>query len=73
VTPHAWGVAVTHDLGDAQLLTTATEGHGSVVSFEPCVLGPVQTYFNELALPPADACATDPGARRAASAARWPR
>jgi pimeloyl-ACP methyl ester carboxylesterase len=71
VTPHKWGAAVARDLGNAQLLTTANEGHGAVVSFEPCVIGPVQTYFNDLALPPADACATGPGARRASSAAPW--
>jgi pimeloyl-ACP methyl ester carboxylesterase len=73
VTPHAWAEAVTHDLGNARLLTTATEGHGVVVSFEPCVLGPVQAYFYDLTLPPADACATDPAARRAAPAAPWQR
>jgi pimeloyl-ACP methyl ester carboxylesterase len=73
VTPYAWGKAVARDLGNARLLTTATEGHGSVVAFEPCVLGPVQAYFNELALPPADACATARAARRASPAAPWQR
>jgi pimeloyl-ACP methyl ester carboxylesterase len=71
VTPIAWGKAVTRDLGNARLLTAATEGHGVVVDFEPCVLGPVQAYFNDLELPPADACATARAARRASPAAPW--
>jgi pimeloyl-ACP methyl ester carboxylesterase len=71
VTPHKWGADVARDLGNARLLTTGNEGHGAVVAFEPCVIAPVQAYFYDLALPPADACATGPGARRASSAAPW--
>lgn len=76
-TPYAWGRRVVRDLGNARLLRFRGDGHGAVTQFNPCVLGALIPYVDELELPPpgasCDQAATARTARRASPAAPWPR
>jgi pimeloyl-ACP methyl ester carboxylesterase len=73
--PYAWSRRVVRDLGNARLLTYHGDGHGAVVEFNPCVLGALVPYLNELELPPEGASCdqevTARAARRASAAAPW--
>jgi pimeloyl-ACP methyl ester carboxylesterase len=75
-TPYAWGKRVVRDLGNARLLTYKGDGHGVVTELNPCILGALVNYLDDLALPPRGAsCKQDvpfaTSARRAARADVW--
>jgi hypothetical protein len=75
-TPYVWGMRVARDLGNARLLTFRGDGHTAITQFNPCVLGAVIPYLDELALPPKGASCdqvTARAARRASPAAPWRR
>jgi pimeloyl-ACP methyl ester carboxylesterase len=75
-TPYAWGKRVVRDLGNARLLTYKGDGHGVIPDFNPCVLGALVSYLDDLALPPKGAsCKQDipfaTAARKASRADAW--
>jgi hypothetical protein len=76
-TPYAWGKRVARDLGNARLLTFRGDGHTAITELNPCILGAVIPYLDELALPPkgasCDQVVTARAARRASPAAPWRR
>ena len=43
---------MVRDLGNARLLTYKGDGHGVIPDFNPCVLGALATYLDDLVLPP---------------------
>jgi pimeloyl-ACP methyl ester carboxylesterase len=52
-TPYQWAERLTHDLGNARLLTYRSDGHGSLNDGDPCVLLPAAAYLVDPAtLPP---------------------
>lgn len=50
-TPFAWARRLVADLGNARLLTFRGDGHDVLTSFDPCVVGAIVGYLEELALP----------------------
>jgi pimeloyl-ACP methyl ester carboxylesterase len=54
-TPYVWAKHLTHDLGNAQLLTYRGDGHGAVTDLNPCIVGHMLAYLEEGVLPPEDA------------------
>jgi pimeloyl-ACP methyl ester carboxylesterase len=54
-TPYIWAKRLTHDLGNARLLTYNGDGHGAVTDLNPCIIGNVLAYLEEGVLPPAGA------------------
>jgi hypothetical protein len=50
-TPYAWAKRLTADLGDARLLTFRADGHGSITSLNPCIVGHLLAYLEAGALP----------------------
>jgi fermentation-respiration switch protein FrsA (DUF1100 family) len=76
-TPYEWGKRVVRDLGNARLLTYKGDGHGVTGDFNPCVLGALAAYFDDLVLPPKGAsCKQDvpfaaASARQASRADAW--
>ena len=56
------------DLGNARLLTYKGDGHGVIPDFNPCVLGALATYLDDLVLPPKGAsCNQDVAVRQSSS------
>lgn len=52
-TPYQWAERLTHDLGNARLMTYQSDGHGALNDLDPCLVVPVVTYLiNPAALPP---------------------
>jgi pimeloyl-ACP methyl ester carboxylesterase len=51
-TPFAWAGRLAADLGNARMLTFRGDGHDALTSFDPCVLGAMLAYLEELSLPP---------------------
>jgi pimeloyl-ACP methyl ester carboxylesterase len=54
-TPYVWAKHLTHDLGNARLLTYRGDGHGAVTDLNPCILGHMLPYLEEGVLPPTGA------------------
>jgi pimeloyl-ACP methyl ester carboxylesterase len=54
-TPYAWAPRLTHDLGNARLLTYNGDGHGSITDLNPCIIGHVLGYLEAGVLPPTGA------------------
>ncbi|MEV5966145.1 alpha/beta hydrolase [Kribbella sp. NPDC051952] len=53
-TPYIGAKRLTADLGNARLLTFESDGHNSITSGDPCLIGPVVTYLHDgKTLPPA--------------------
>ena len=50
-TPYRWGVDLTHELSNAELLTSDQPGHGAFLSGLSCVDGAVSDYLTSLRLP----------------------
>lgn len=50
-TPYQWGVALSHELSNAELLTSTAPGHGAFLSGLNCVDGAVSDYLTNLRLP----------------------
>jgi hypothetical protein len=60
-TPHAWAPRLVSDLGNARLLTLRGDGHDVLTSFNPCVLGAMFSYLEDLTLPaPGATCRREP-------------
>jgi pimeloyl-ACP methyl ester carboxylesterase len=75
-TPYSWGKRVVRDLGNARLVTYRGDGHGVITDLNPCALGHLVAYLDELAVPPAGAqCVQDAPfpalAARSRPTARW--
>lgn len=52
-TPYQWAERLTLDLGNARLMTYASDGHGAINDGDPCVVFPVLTYLTDpTVLPP---------------------
>ncbi len=52
-TPYQWAERLALDLGNAQLMTYDSDGHGAINDGDPCVVFPVLTYLTDpTALPP---------------------
>ncbi|MGY4768055.1 alpha/beta hydrolase [Kribbella sp. CWNU-51] len=52
-TPYVGAKRLTADLGNARLLTYQSDGHNSITSGDPCLLGPIVTYLHDgTTLPP---------------------
>ena len=51
-TPYAWAQRLTHDLGNARLLTYDGDGHGSITTLNPCIVGNMLAYLEAGVLPP---------------------
>jgi pimeloyl-ACP methyl ester carboxylesterase len=49
--PYAWARRLADDLGNARLLTFRGDGHDALTSFDPCVIGAVFAYLEDLTLP----------------------
>jgi pimeloyl-ACP methyl ester carboxylesterase len=60
-SPYAWGQHVVRDLGNARLLTVNGDGHGVIPTFNPCALGAMAAYLNDLQLPPEGASCDQEG------------
>jgi len=54
-TPYVWAKRLTHDLGNARLLTYRGDGHGAITDLNPCVVGNMLAYLEDGVLPPHDA------------------
>jgi hypothetical protein len=54
-TPYVWAQRLTHDLGNARLLTYNGDGHGAVTDLNPCIVGNMLAYLEAGVLPPAGA------------------
>jgi pimeloyl-ACP methyl ester carboxylesterase len=52
LTPYVWAQRLTHDLGNARLLTYDGDGHGSITALNPCIVGTMLAYLEAGALPP---------------------
>ena len=52
MTPYAWAQRLTHDLGNARLLTYDGDGHGSITTLNPCIVGNMLAYLEDGVLPP---------------------
>jgi hypothetical protein len=52
MTPYVWAQRLTHDLGNARLLTYDGDGHGSITTLNPCIVANMLAYLEEGALPP---------------------
>jgi pimeloyl-ACP methyl ester carboxylesterase len=59
--PYAWGQKVVRDLGNARMLTYNGDGHGVIPDFNPCALGAMAAYLNDLQLPPEGASCDQEG------------
>ena len=53
--PYTWAQRLTHDLGNARLLTYSGDGHGAVTDLNPCVVGHMLAYLEAGVLPPTGA------------------
>jgi pimeloyl-ACP methyl ester carboxylesterase len=51
-TPYTWAQRLTADLGNARLLTYDADGHGSITSLNPCIVGHLLAYLEAGELPP---------------------
>lgn len=51
-TPYVWAERLTHDMGNARLLTYDGDGHGSITSLNPCIVGSMLAYLEDGVLPP---------------------
>jgi len=51
-TPYVWAKRLTHDLGNARLLTYRGDGHGAITDLNPCVVGNMLAYLEDGVLPP---------------------
>jgi pimeloyl-ACP methyl ester carboxylesterase len=51
-TPYAGAKRLTHDLGNARLLTYRGDGHGAVTDLNPCIVGHMLAYLEAGVLPP---------------------
>ena len=51
-TPYAWAQRLTHDLGNARLMTYDGDGHGSITTLNPCIVGNMLAYLEAGVLPP---------------------
>ncbi len=59
--PFAWARSLARDLGNARLLTFRGDGHDALTSFNPCIVGAMLAYLEELALPaPGSSCRREP-------------
>jgi pimeloyl-ACP methyl ester carboxylesterase len=54
-TPYVMAQRLTHDLGNARLLTYNGDGHGAVTDLNPCIVGNMLAYLEAGILPPAGA------------------
>jgi pimeloyl-ACP methyl ester carboxylesterase len=54
-TPYIWAQRLTHDLGNARLLTYNGDGHGSITDLNQCIVGHLLAYLEAGVLPPASA------------------
>jgi pimeloyl-ACP methyl ester carboxylesterase len=52
MTPYVWAQRLTHDLGNARLLTYDGDGHGAITTLNPCIVGNMLAYLEDGALPP---------------------
>jgi len=70
--PYAWGQKVVRELGNARMLTYNGDGHGVIPDFNPCALGAMAAYLDDLQLPPEGAeCDQDaPSSSRLSSIVR---
>jgi pimeloyl-ACP methyl ester carboxylesterase len=57
-TPYVWAKHLTHDLGNARLLTYRGDGHGAVTDLNPCIIGHMLAYLEAGVLPPEGASCT---------------
>jgi pimeloyl-ACP methyl ester carboxylesterase len=51
-TPYVWAERLTHELGNARLLTYNGDGHGAVQDLSPCIVGHMLAYLEGDVLPP---------------------
>jgi len=51
-TPYTWAKRLTDDLGNARMLTYDGDGHGSITTLNPCIVGTMLGYLEDGALPP---------------------
>ena len=54
-TPYRWGERYVHELGNAQLVTWESDGHGAITSLDPCVTDIALAYLEDQVLPAAGA------------------
>ena len=54
-TPYVMAERLTHDLGNARLLTYNGDGHGAVTDLNPCIVGHMLAYLEAGVLPPTGA------------------
>jgi pimeloyl-ACP methyl ester carboxylesterase len=77
-TPYSGAQRLVADLGNARLMTFESDGHGALVTLDPCLLGSFLTFVNDLTLPPEGTTCVDqrphfPSAsERSAAAAEQP-
>jgi TAP-like protein len=59
--PFPWAHRLVDDLGNARLLTFRGDGHDTLTSFDPCIVGSIFAYLEELRLPaPGTVCRRSP-------------
>jgi hypothetical protein len=60
-TPFAWAHRLVDDLRNARLLTFRGDGHAALTSFDPCIVGAVFSYVEDLKFPaPGAVCRRTP-------------